>query len=255
MLTGNLAYLFFDESGKWQDRDFICLCAYLSDDPHWEWFLREWSSTFERHHLNSLHMTTFYHTAKKKGWSDEKQNQVLGEFASVIRDSILMGFSVGLDARHYRSLPKSARGALGDPAAACLQRILRMIRKRLVSEGYDGRISITMDEEEGAVVNLYNSLVRLRKIDPLLGKYVGAVCFADDEYILPLQAADMLANLTSRWFSDIKNGKATREEMPKILGSLVTRPGTQYGLDYTSEMWAAEDLNRALNHFLGRKKR
>ncbi len=244
-------YAFFDESGKWQDRDFICLCGYLSDEEGWNRFLLDWNRLRTDHALGSIHMAEFYRETRKKGWDDAKILAVLQEFAEVIRYRILIGFAVGLDAKHYRAMPKKARGVMGDPAVAVLQRLLRLLRNRLKSENYQGRISVTFDEEEGTVIPFYKAISRLRKADPELGKYIGAVSFADDTFIIALQAADMLANLTSRWFKDRSEGKATSNEMPEPLNSLVKWPNTDYGLDYEQELWDAEALDRGLAKFLG----
>lgn len=246
---GMVLYSYFDESGKWQDRDFICLCGYLSDESSWGAFVEEWSLLCRQHKLDGIHMTNFYHEAKAKGWDDDKALQVIKEFASVVRNRILIGFSVALDSKYYRSLPKEAKGILGDPATAVLNRILRLIRNRLHSEKYDGRISICVDEEEGAVVGLYRSILRLRKSNPDLGKYIGCVCFADDNFIIPLQAADMLANLTGRWLKDRSDGIAT-EDVPEPLSSLLKWPNTMYDLDYEQEFWNKEALDRALGEFI-----
>jgi hypothetical protein len=251
LLMNFAPYAFFDESGKWQDRDFICLCGYLSDAEKWERFDQRWGKLCGENEITSLHMASLYRQAREKGWDEIRRLDVLLRFAEVIRDNILVGFAVGLDAKHYRSMPRKLRGIVGDPPTACLRRVLRLIRNRLRAEGFNGRLSITLDEEEGAVIGFYNSIARLRKADPELGKYIGAVCFADDTYILPLQAADMLANLTARWFRDRSEGKATADNMPEPLNSLVRWPNTNYGLDYEQELWDAEILDRELTKFLG----
>ena len=172
-------YVFCDESGKWQDRDFICLCGYLSTEDNWNRFQKDWQVLCSRFNLNGLHLCSYYDEASAKGWTAPHATEVLQEFGKVIRDNILVGFAIGLDAKYYRSLPRDQREAF-DPPTACLQRLLRLIRNRLDRERYQGRISITLDEEEGAVISLYKSILRLRRCDPVLGRYIGAVSFADD---------------------------------------------------------------------------
>jgi hypothetical protein len=127
-----------------------------------------------------------------------------------------------------------------------------MIRDRLTREGYHGRISVALDEEEGEVVRVYQEILRLRRANPDLGRFVGSVAFADDEFILPLQAADMLANLTFRWFKDRLRGNANPQEMPEPLKSLILDPRTGYGMDYEQEFWDAEALDRGLADLLGK---
>ena len=245
-------YGFFDEGGKWQDKDFICLCGYLSTELGWERFIADWRRLTTEHQISSVHMTTFYTQAKDKGWDDNKTESVLQEFCGVVRRNIIVGFAVGIDTRHYWALPKTVKDGIPKPDTACLQRLLRMIRDRLTREGYNGRISVTLDEEEGEVIKVYQEILRLRRANPDLGRFVGAISFADDEFILPLQAADMLANLTFRWFKDRLHGSANPQEMPEPLKSLIIDPRTGYGMDYEQEFWDAEALDRGLAELLGK---
>ena len=55
-------------------------------------------------------------------------------------------------------------------------------------------------------MKFYNVVSRLRRVDPELGWLIGAVCFGDDTYSVPLQAADILANLTYKWFIERRQG-------------------------------------------------
>lgn len=243
-------YAFFDESGKWRDRDFICLCGYLSDEDKWNRFLQHWKSLCDNYGIKSVHMSTFHHEAKEKGWDDGKTEQVLLEFARVIRNHVIVDFAVGLDAKYYRSLPKAQKDRMGNPSVACLHRLLRLIRNRLHAERYPNRIAVTFDEEEGTVIGFYKAILGLREANPDLGNYIGSVSFADDQFIIPLQAADMLAYLTGKWFHDRMSGKARTDELPEVLKSLLVSPDSCYGMDYEQELWDAERLGQELNNFL-----
>lgn len=245
-------YAYFDEGGKWQDKDFICLCGYLSTETGWEKFLSGWKQLMDRHQMpTGLHMTNFYSNAAQRAWDDAKTSAVLADYSKVIRENIVIGFAVGMDATHYRALPKQLKAGVPKPDTACLQRLLRMIRDRLRRENYAGRICVTFDWEEGAVVGAYQEVLRLRLANPDLARFIGAVSFADDEFALPLQAADMLANLTYRWFKDRMEGRADPQQMPDPLKSLILDPKTGFGLDYEQELWNGEALDKALQVFLG----
>jgi hypothetical protein len=238
-------YAFFDDAGKWQDRDFICLCGYLSEGPKWEEFTQSWNAVLSRHGMPHLHMATFYHEAKVNGWSNTKANDVLLELAAIVRKQALIGFAVGLDAKYYRSLPKEKKNGITKPHVACLQRILRMIRDRLRDENYLGRITFTLDEEEGSAVELYRDIIGLRRSRPDLGHYIGAVCFADDRYLVPLQAADLFANLNYRWLRDRTLGKASAEELPEPLKSLIVDPAGR-SIDLHDELWNEDALRSGI---------
>ena len=137
-------YAFFDDSGKWHDRNFVCLCGYLSDETNWNQFIGRWLPLLRKHDLRSIRMSSFYTTAKGRNWSAAKTNEVLTEFATIIRDHVKVGIAVGMDAKHYRGLPKAVKDGIATPDIACPQRMLRLIRDKLTAEKYQGRVCVTL---------------------------------------------------------------------------------------------------------------
>jgi hypothetical protein len=244
-------FAFFDDSGKWHDRDFVCLCGYLSDENNWNRLIAQWLPLLKKHELSSIHMANFYTTAKGKGWDQARIDSVLSEFAAVIRENVMVGFAVGMDAAHYRALPKEFKHGISTPDIACLQRMLKLIRNKLVSVNYNGKICVTIDEEEGSAIKMYQDILKLRKANPDLGQYIGAVSFADDTFIVPLQAADMLANLTYRYLCTESVSPGPEDDMPEPLKSLIISPHTGEGPEYIHELWSAENLDKALGVLLG----
>lgn len=99
-------------------------------------------------------------------------------------------------------------------------------------------------------MKFYNVVSRLRRADSELGRLIGAVCFGDDTYSVPLQAADILANLTYKWFVDRMAGKATKDDLPPLLKRVQMSPEKRYGLEYRSELWDGEALRKHLPHFV-----
>jgi len=240
-------YAYFDESGKFQEQDFICLCGYLSLGKNWDAYVVRWQELLIKTGLPDTHMTNLFHECNKRGLD---ATRILEQFIDIIRDTVLIGFAVGLDAKYYRSMPPEARHGFRDPAVACLQRLLYLIRERFVSINYRGRIAVTFDEEEASAVKFYETVSRLRRNDAGLGRLISAVCFADDTAILPLQAADILSNLTSKWFKDRMAGRATEKEVPPLLNRMLMSPEGGFGLEYKNELWDAEELRRHLNTFI-----
>jgi len=243
-------YVFADESGKFQDKDFICLCGYLSSGARWDSFTARWHDLLRKFGLEAIHMKVFYSDCAKLGMNETQATNALEDFIDVIRDTISVGFAVGLDASYYRSMPSSAKAGLGDPGVACLQRLLHLVRDRFRNQGYKERISLTLDEDETYAMKFYSVIGRLRRKDHQLGSLVGAVSFADDTFILPLQAADILANLTTRWFRDRAAGVAREDEPPLLLQRLLMSPEAGFGLEYRTELWNGAALRKHLSHFV-----
>jgi hypothetical protein len=128
--------------------------------------------------------------------------------------------------------------------------LLQLIRNRFRNTGYKGRLPITLDEDETYAMRFYNVVTRLRRADRELGSLVGAVSFADDTFILPLQAADILANLTTKWFRDRMAGTVMADECPPLLQRLLMSPEKGYGLEYRTELWDGDALRKRLPHFV-----
>jgi len=243
-------YVFADESGKFKDKNLICLCGYLSSGEKWDLFTCKWKELTDEIKIPAVHTKTFYQDCKEAGLSKEQTAHRLEQFIDIVRESISVGFAVGLDARYYRGMPKAAKEGLGDPGVACLQRLLRLIRNRLRSIGYNYKISITLDDDVSYAMKFYNAISRLRTKDKELGRMIGAVSFADDSFIVPLQAADILANLTTKWFQERMAGNANADEPPPLLKRLLLSPEKGYGLEYKTELWNDSELRKHLHNFV-----
>src|SRR5207249_5794329 len=96
-------YIHADESGKFQNDDVICLCVYLSSSEKWEAFLGKWHELLGRIGIPVIHMKTLYTDCKKIGLDVTQADAVLDHFIDIIRETIMVGFGVGLDARFYRA--------------------------------------------------------------------------------------------------------------------------------------------------------
>src|SRR5207253_1502380 len=112
---------------------------------------------------------------------------------------------------------------------------------RLASEKYTDRIALTFDEDEELAQRAYRIIYRLRKANGDLRHYIGAVSFADDTFILPLQGIDIFANLTSRWMRARIADKDAKPS-PSLDRMLRSPKDTTRGIDLEQEFWDAEFL-------------
>jgi len=65
-----------------------------------------------------------------------------------------------------------------------------------------------------------------------------------------LQAADILANLTTRWFRDRATAAAQEGAPQPLLQRLLMSPERGYGLEYRTELWNGDALRKHLSHFV-----
>ncbi len=123
---------FFDESGKFADSDFVCLCGYMSNQ-NWGSFNDEWGSLLMRYGFPSLHMSQI-------NWRDEKQVSSLRDFATAVRSHIPLAFGVAVDVKYYRSMPVEKRRLLGDkdPRDFTFHQLLRLVFEDLRSQKFGG---------------------------------------------------------------------------------------------------------------------
>jgi hypothetical protein len=178
---------YFDESGKFADSDFVCLCGFLADE-HWEPFCDEWRFTLARNKMPALHTAAI-------NWKNQAETGALLEFVKIIRTHAIFGFGVAVDAGYFRAMPVEKRRLLGDKRATdfAFHRLLRLVRDKLHELQMDNWLSITFDYEDGFSQECLRSILRLRKEREYIRTLVRSIGFADDEMFYPLQAADLFA--------------------------------------------------------------
>lgn len=188
---------YFDESGKWHDRDgHICLCGFVSDGDHWNLFETEWVGLLKKHGFPVIHMNQFYAQCRARGWDDNKANAVLTEFVDKIRERVQFGFGIAVEGRYFRHRFEIAGKPPKDPKRFYTHRLLRRMREALIEPGYPTSVAITFDEDEEFSIACYQIISRLRRDHPEVRKMVSSIAFADDRIFTPLQAADILAYLS-----------------------------------------------------------
>ena len=232
-------YAYLDESGKFHDgAGFINLCALLSDDAGWDTFNKRWNFLLRKHGFTLIHMTEFYSECRAREWSLAHADAVLTEFIDTIRDNILACFSIGIDAPYFRQKFQTIGKSNIDPALFAVERIVNKISDYFKQWGIPARLSLMFDEDEQYSLSCYRIISRLRKKHREIKEFVRSICFGDDDTYSPLQAVDILANLTSRfWRERIEKSDV---KQPDLLMRLTS--ATEVG---RTIMWQPEDWNAA----------
>jgi hypothetical protein len=242
-------YAYLDESGKFHDgTGFICLCGYLADDVRMKRFTRRWSRLLTKYNLPPVHMTDFFEDCRKAGYTRDEAKRIIVKFIDVIRTSRLFGFAVGVDGKHFRKQLTRVGRPNEDPAIFAIHRILHQMTSAAAEFAKDERpqLMLTFDEDEDYSIPCYKLISRLRKERPQVKSLIASISFAADDFFPPLQAADVLANLTNKYWRDRMN-----EESPEpsdLLRRLLTEPRKGIGVPMWrgSEFWNAKEIDKNL---------
>jgi hypothetical protein len=196
-------FAYFDESGKPDSSNFVCIAGYASDDDGWNKFCDAWPKLLNKHRISAIHMKDLMALRgeyEKLGWDLAKRDQVLAECINILNHHAIAGFGVGVDAKHWRGLDKAARDYLGNPLMICMERVLRLTINMFhrPSEGYEPAIPITFDDDREYAMAYYRRWSELREKRPTLRRICASIGFADDTIYWPLQAADILAHQTNK---------------------------------------------------------
>jgi hypothetical protein len=118
----------------------------------------------------------------------------------------------------------------------CMARIVRLIMQYLeTSVPEDQRqTSLAFDDDERYSKTCYALLCDLKKRVPAIKKCIVNICFADDQWYYPLQAADLPAYASC---NELKKGEKGWNET-NIYSDLLKDVDPEYGKRYLSEFWS-----------------
>lgn len=247
-------YLYLDESGKFHDKGYICLCGYLGDDLQLEQFNERWIALLRECRIPSFHMAKFPAACRKLGLDETETTKRLEKFVDAIRESRLFGFSVGVDGKYFKKRLTAAGVRDADPALFAVHRILRKLADTCIEPGNQPpHIMLTFDEDEEYSIRCYKLVSRLRRIQPEIREMIMAISFADDKHFSPLQAADLLANLTNEyWCGHLDEDAPTP---PLLLKRLLTPIDPDLGVPMCEkpELWKATEIDKNLRALIAAK--
>lgn len=194
-----------DESGK-PNTPCVSFCGWVADTPRWRAFEQEWRVFLRERHIRSIH------TSKLMGREDEPyQNvkltreerlKIVSEGFGLVNKHSLGAIHVAVDCDAFRLLSSESRKTCGgDCHVMCFEQCVRLTIKVMEAirakfgfgEDWGKGATFVFDDNPEYAVECYNLVQRAKERHPLWRKWIGSICFADDEIYTPLQAADMLA--------------------------------------------------------------
>ncbi len=217
---------FLDETGDRLKDDRVFMCGCIGWDEAWNKFSPCWGHEVRIAGVGGIHGTELLSCSGRfAAWTEDESDDLAGRLIDIIRTSVPIGIGVGLDAAHYRSLTAGQQNEIGSPRIILMSRAIKVMASVVEEARNQGNqvegINITFDDSQDAA-QMLRTWLRLKQ-DPehtALRALVPSVGFADDEFFYPLQAADLLANLTNRYWR--RNPSSDRAE--KHLRNLLTPP-------------------------------
>jgi hypothetical protein len=192
-------HCYLDESGKFHDHSVVSLCGFVGDRSQIEGFQNRWRELLRYHGMRSMKMAKAVRFgvslgARRKATGLENRKTALSNFIECITDNFSVGINLAVDVPGFQALNEAQRKAMGgEPHYLAFKRVLGEI-VRYYKEP-DIRVAVVCDDEQSYSPECYRILNALRSQHHDFQRKVISICFADDDYFVPLQAADMLAYL------------------------------------------------------------
>jgi hypothetical protein len=230
LMAGVSLYGFLDETGDVRKDDRIFMCGYVGwggnkGDPIDE-FVDRWDAA--KGSVGPIHGTELLsQTGDFFGWDVDQADKLTERLVDAIRTTIPIGLAVGFDNAHYRKLTPGQQNEIGRPLLVSMARVIDLVvdvigEMRGRGDQIDG-INLTFDDSEKDAVDMLRTWIQLKKARKDLVDYVASVGFADDKRFYPLQAADLLANLTNRyWQAELVKKSPSSDRMERHLRNLLT---------------------------------
>jgi hypothetical protein len=219
---------FFDESGKFQDKRVVSFCGLVSSVPKIREFEEDWKGLLKYFGLPYLTMKRALRrkipfSPNVEAKSAEERNKVLQSFTQCIRKHFELGVAITVDVDAYSKWSPEARKRVGgsdNPHYFAFLCGLTGAAKHLSSED---RFSLICDDDRQTAMSCYGLYSRVKTIHPELRKKMISITFADDNEVVPLQAADLFASLCRR-----EAARQFHQEYYEYMSSFtaLTKPGS-----------------------------
>ena len=124
MANALLLQAVIDESGKFKDKNVICLAGMLAFGSFWTSLEARWRDRLQKHGIEYFHAKELWrwdgiYAAKRDMWGEAGREQVLIDFATAVQQTILtvMALSNACISMQRRGKPSlvSSNACSGDP--------------------------------------------------------------------------------------------------------------------------------------------
>jgi hypothetical protein len=190
---------FLDDADSFKDPGSLCLAGYVSDQYGWTALSKEWATLLGKHQIPYLRTSDFlagspHYTPGKP--ENEDRLIIIRDFLEVISRNVLFGVSIGVDAKAYKELAARERKK---PTAErfCFYRLLHRVISRSAQLAPEMHLSLFFGDAAEYSIKFSSALHDFKTRKRAIRNTVASISFANAAMLLPLQAANLLATLTS----------------------------------------------------------
>ena len=225
---GRLIHASMDDVSTSEHGGMSAVVGYVAHTPEWHKFNYRWMISLLQLQHPALHTAkdvSSFPLIGGSGLTDEDVFIILSPFIAMVQEELIQrgAFSICVVTEHagYDRLTEKEKKFIRPPDINSFE-IACAYALKCVSNPLNPRncIAIQMDESQSAP-KLYESYQNMKRKDAILKSGFGSICFCDDIHHPPIQAADLLGNVTVRGWRNWKLGK----EWPKAFKELVFSDG------------------------------
>jgi hypothetical protein len=200
-----------DESGKFQNSDFVSFCGFLGGPNHWKELRDDLFALRLSLQVPPIHVSAILHPTEKNGWLDvknkwgaewdEKKEKMLDDFAAIIEKTKIVCVGAVVDSGAYKSLniPKVKENWSNDPHyLAFSYTVIGTLGKVDWAGDPRATLGLIVDDDEEKAIPCYYLLKRLKEVHPQAKQRISGICFGDDSLYPGIQAADFIAHEARR---------------------------------------------------------
>jgi hypothetical protein len=207
--------LYCDDSGTHEQSEVVVAACLISTIDRWDNFLSEWCKASRDEEFGVFHMADFEGNHPPFGaseWRDTiKRKRTLERLISIIRDSVMMGYAVGIVKKDYDAVvSKTIRDKFGlgkNHYTFAVRSMIGRIHKWRAENHITQPMNYVFDrmsKGKGEIIKQFDTPIRhpehgLRDF----GMFNGCYSFADKAYIVPLQGADICAWEALRYMTNV----------------------------------------------------
>jgi hypothetical protein len=235
---------YIDDSGTDARSEIAIAGCYVSTEPGWRRFVREWDIARKEEGFDFFHMAEFVAPQEQQhkpwcDWDNTKKNRVYCRLATIINENKRIGVGVAVPKSVYDKVPQRIRDHYG---AEHYTFAVRMSLMRISEWREKSLISLPMQyifdwEEPGTRKHTEISALMSNvheKLKPLFGLDNGGFSFQHKNCFKPLQAADILAWQMNSYMPKIYPQGETNFDQLKY-GFAILRADQEMDLGFFSE--------------------